>query len=100
MAQCFEIARGQWEWPFGCLRFKRNKSRDVGYLRQSSVCSRHLQVLPSVSGCTPQTVLISVDNTSRATGGFGAAISEDGHFAVFQSITGGVQRIMLAATGF
>lgn len=53
-----------------------------------------------VSGCNPRTVLISVDSTGTATGGFGAAISEDGHFAVFQTIIGGVQQIMLAATGF
>jgi hypothetical protein len=55
----------------------------------------------NVSGCAPQTVLISVDGTGIATGGFGgAAISEDGHFAVFQAIIGGVQQIMFATTGF
>jgi hypothetical protein len=54
----------------------------------------------TASGCTPQTVLISVDSTDTATGGIGAAISEDGHFAVFQIFIGGVEQIMLAATGF
>jgi hypothetical protein len=35
-----------------------------------------------------------VDNTAGLTGGFGAAISEEGHVAVFQAIIGGVQQII------
>jgi hypothetical protein len=53
----------------------------------------------SVSGCTPNTVLISVNNGSP-TGGFNAAISDDGHFAAFVTTVGAVQQILLAATGF
>ena len=53
----------------------------------------------NVSGCTPSTVLISV-NATGPTGGFGAAISDDGHFAAFQTTIGGVQQILFAATGF
>jgi hypothetical protein len=54
----------------------------------------------SVSGCTPNTVLISVDSSGNATGGFDAAISDDGHSAVFQTTIGGVEQILFAATGF
>jgi hypothetical protein len=54
----------------------------------------------SVSGCTPSTVVISIDSTGAATGGFGAAISDDGHFAAFQATIAGVQQIFRAATGF
>lgn len=53
----------------------------------------------SVSGCTPSTVLISVSNGSP-TGGFNAAISDDGHFAAFVTTIGAVQQILLATTGF
>jgi hypothetical protein len=51
-----------------------------------------------VSNCTPQTVLISV-NKGNLTGGFNAAISDDGHFAAFENQTS-ISQIMLAATGF
>jgi hypothetical protein len=54
----------------------------------------------SVSGCTPSTVLISVDGNGTPTGGFGATISDDGHFVAFQTTIAGVQQILLAATGF
>jgi hypothetical protein len=54
----------------------------------------------SASGCTSSTVLISVDNSGNPTGGFGAAISDDGHSAVFQTTIGGVEQILFAATGF
>jgi hypothetical protein len=54
----------------------------------------------SISGCTPSTVFISSDSTGTPTGGFGAAISDDGHFAAFQTTIAGVQQILLAATGF
>ena len=54
----------------------------------------------SISGCTRSTVLISSDSTGTPTGGFGAAISDDGHFAAFQTTIGGVQQILRAATGF
>jgi hypothetical protein len=54
----------------------------------------------TVSNCTPNTVLISVDNTGKVTGGFLAAISDDGHFAAFVTTIGAVQQILLAATGF
>jgi hypothetical protein len=53
----------------------------------------------SISGCAPHTVLISVNNGSP-TGGFNAAISDDGHFAAFVTTIGAVQQILLAATGF
>jgi trimeric autotransporter adhesin len=53
----------------------------------------------SVSGCTPNTVLISVDSKGNPTGGFNAAISDDGHFAVFENETPTFQ-IFFAATGF
>ena len=54
----------------------------------------------SISGCAPSTVFISSDSTGTPTGGFGAAISDDGHFAAFQTTIAGVQQILLAATGF
>jgi hypothetical protein len=54
----------------------------------------------SVSGCTANTVLISVDGTGTAIGGFAPAISEDGHFAAFVTTVGAVQQAFLAATGF
>src|SRR6266403_2257409 len=54
----------------------------------------------NVSGCTPSTVLISVDSTGAPTGGFAAAISDDGHFAACATALGGVQQILRAATGF
>jgi hypothetical protein len=54
----------------------------------------------SVSACTPNTVLISVDSSGNPTGGFDAAISDDGHSAVFQTTIGGVEQILFAATGF
>src|SRR3989475_9725369 len=54
----------------------------------------------SISGCTPSTVLISIDGTGTPTGGFGAALSDDGHFAAFQTIMAGLQQILRAATGF
>jgi len=41
-----------------------------------------------------------VDNSGNPTGGFGAAISDDGHSAVFQTTIGGVEQILFAATGF
>ncbi len=53
----------------------------------------------SVSGCTPNTVLVSVDSKGNSTGGFNAAISDDGHFAVFENGTTIIQ-ILFAATGF
>lgn len=54
----------------------------------------------SVSGCTPHNVLISVDRAGTVTGGFGAAISDDGHSAAFQTTIGNIQQILVAATGF
>lgn len=54
----------------------------------------------SVSGCTPNTVLISIDGAGIATGGFAPAISEDGHFAAFVTTVGALQQVFLAATGF
>jgi len=54
----------------------------------------------SISGCTRSTALISSDSTGTPTGGFGATISDDGHFAAFQTTIGGVQQILRAATGF
>ena len=54
----------------------------------------------TVSGCTPSTVLISVDSTGSPTGGFTAAISDDGHFAAFEATVGSVVQILFAATGF
>jgi len=53
----------------------------------------------TVSNCTPHTVLISVNNLGP-TGGFNAAISDDGHFAAFVTTIGAVQQILLTATGF
>jgi hypothetical protein len=54
----------------------------------------------SVAGCTPRTVLVSVGNAGP-TGGFDAAISEDGHFVAFVNDTiGPVQQVLVAATGF
>jgi len=53
----------------------------------------------SVSGCTPITVLVSVNGTGP-TGGFNAAISDDGHFVAYESTLAGVSQILLAATGF
>jgi hypothetical protein len=54
----------------------------------------------SVSGCTPSTVLISVDSQGSPTGGFSAAISDDGHFAAFETTVGSVVQILFVATGF
>lgn len=54
----------------------------------------------SVSGCAPSTVLISVDSQGNPTGGFSAAISDDGHFAAFETTLGSVVQILFAATGF
>lgn len=54
----------------------------------------------TVSGCTPSTVLVSVDSTGSPTGGFTAAISDDGHFAAFEATVGSVVQILFAATGF
>ena len=54
----------------------------------------------SVSGCTPGTVLVSVDSQGSPTGGFSAAISDDGHFAAFETTVGSVVQILFAATGF
>jgi hypothetical protein len=53
----------------------------------------------TVAGCTPKTVLISVDSKGTAIGGTGAAISGDGHFAAFENETT-VFQIFLAATSF
>jgi hypothetical protein len=54
----------------------------------------------NVSGCTLHNVLISTDRMGNVTGGFGAAISNDGHSAAFQTTVANVQQILLAATGF
>jgi hypothetical protein len=54
----------------------------------------------TVSGCTPSTVLISVDSKGTPTGGFGAAISDDGHFTAFETTVGSVVQILSATTGF
>jgi WD40-like Beta Propeller Repeat len=54
----------------------------------------------NVPACTPSTILISVDSSSTPTGGFAAAISDDGHFAAFATTLGGVTQILRAATGF
>ncbi len=53
----------------------------------------------SVSGCTPATVLVSVNGTGP-TGGFDAAISDDGHFVAYENTLAGFSQILLAATGF
>jgi trimeric autotransporter adhesin len=53
----------------------------------------------SASGCTPKTVLISVDSKGNPTGGSAGAISDDGHFAAFVNETT-IFRILFAATGF
>ena len=53
----------------------------------------------AVSGCTPKTVLVSVDSKGNAIGGTGAAISGDGHFVAFENETT-IFQIFLAATGF
>lgn len=53
----------------------------------------------SVSGCTPTTVLVSVNGTGP-TGGSNAAISDDGHFVAYETTRAGVLQILLAATGF
>ena len=53
----------------------------------------------SVSGCTPTTVLVSVNGTGP-TGGFNAAISDDGHFVAYETTLAGFSQILLAATGF
>ena len=53
----------------------------------------------SVSGCTPTTVLVSVNGTGP-TGGFNAAISDDGHFVTYETTLSGFSQILLAATGF
>jgi hypothetical protein len=52
-----------------------------------------------VSGCTPKTVLLSVDSKGTAIGGSGAAISGDGHFTAFENETT-IFQIFMAATGF
>jgi len=52
-----------------------------------------------VSGCTPRTVLISVDSAGNPIGGFDAAISDDGHYAAFENEATIIQ-ILFAATGF
>jgi uncharacterized membrane protein YqgA involved in biofilm formation len=52
-----------------------------------------------VSGCTPTTVLVSVNGTGP-TGGFNAAISDDGHFVAYETTLAGFSQILLAATGF
>ncbi|HKW35363.1 MAG TPA: hypothetical protein VJN92_20285 [Candidatus Acidoferrum sp.] len=53
-----------------------------------------------VAGCTPRTVLVSMGNAGP-TGGFDAAISDDGHFVAFVNETlGSVQQVLVAATGF
>jgi hypothetical protein len=54
----------------------------------------------AVSGCTPTTVLISVDSKGNPTGGSTAAISDDGHFAAFVAIVSALQQVFFAATGF
>ena len=54
----------------------------------------------SVSGCTPSTVLISADSSGTPIGGFSAAISDDGHFAAFQTTVGSLVQVFFAATGF
>ena len=54
----------------------------------------------TVSGCTASTVLISVDSHGTATGGFSAAISDDGHFAAFETTVGSVVQVLFAATEF
>jgi hypothetical protein len=47
-----------------------------------------------------RTVLVSVNNIGP-TGGFDAAISEDGHFVAFVNETiGPVRQVLFAATGF
>jgi trimeric autotransporter adhesin len=53
----------------------------------------------TISGCTPKTVLLST-GSAGATGGFNAAISNDGHFVSYQAAVGSVQQIFVAATGF
>jgi hypothetical protein len=53
----------------------------------------------SVSGCSPTTVLVSVNGTG-ATGGLNAAISDDGHFVAYETTLSGFSQILLAATGF
>ena len=53
----------------------------------------------AVSGCTPSTTLLSVNN-GVLTGGSNAAISDDGHFVAYQSAAAGVQQIFFAYTGF
>lgn len=53
----------------------------------------------NVSGCTPTTVLVSVNGTGP-TGGFSAAISDDGHSVAYETTLGGVSQILLAATSF
>jgi WD40-like Beta Propeller Repeat len=53
----------------------------------------------AVSGCTPRTVLISIDSKGNPTGGSGGAISDDGHFAAFVNETT-IFQILFAATGF
>jgi len=54
----------------------------------------------SVPGCVQRTVLVSVNNIGP-TGGFDAAISEDGHFVAFVNETiGPVRQVLFAATGF
>jgi Tol biopolymer transport system component len=53
----------------------------------------------ATSGCTPTTVLISVDSKGNPTGGSTAAISDDGHFAAFVNQTT-IFQILFAVTGF
>jgi Tol biopolymer transport system component len=52
-----------------------------------------------VDACTPITVLVSVNGTGP-TGGFNAAISDDGHFVAYETTSTGVSQILLVATGF
>jgi hypothetical protein len=52
-----------------------------------------------ITDCTPTTVLISTDETGE-TGGFNAAISDDGHFVAYESESAGLTAILRAATGF
>jgi hypothetical protein len=39
-------------------------------------------------------------NGTGPTGGFNAAISDDGHFVVYETTLAGVSQILLASTGF
>ncbi len=52
-----------------------------------------------VTDCTPTTVLVSADATGQ-TGGFNAAISDDGHFVAYERELSGLTVILVAASGF